>query len=84
MHVLWSFRLHKCTFILWGEKQLEIMLNEESNKLNKAPNNVEKSSFIHLLLHDDDVDGAGHVGRVDVAVPLLEGAIDPVEVRNKV
>ncbi len=38
----------------------------------------------HLLLYNDDIDGPGHVGRVDVAVPLLEGAVDPVEVRNKI
>jgi hypothetical protein len=42
------------------------------------------SSAFHLLLHNDDVDGSGHVGRIDLAVPLLEGAVDPVEVRDEI
>ena len=45
---------------------------------------VNGDLIIYLLLNDYDINGTGHVGRVDLAVPLLERAIDPVEVRNKI
>ena len=45
---------------------------------------VNGDLIIYLLLNDYDINGTGHVGRVDLAVPLLERAIDPVEVRNEI